>query len=198
MPNFEAVCVWCGSSDAVRKEFIESARQFGGILADRGISLVYGGGGTGLMGAVASGALAGGGRVIGVLPRFFDVPELKHDELTELHIVDTMHERQAKMIDLAQGFVAMPGGMGTMGEFFEGLTWAQIGLHRKPIGLLNVNRYYDGLLDFVEHAGREHFLFQEHSDLILCEQDPEALIDRMQAYQSPVLPGKWIRRKDLS
>lgn len=150
------------------------------------------------MGAVASGALAGGGRAIGVLPRFFDVPELKHNELTELRIVDSMHARQAMMIDLAQGFITMPGGMGTMGEFFEGLTWAQIGLHRKPIGLLNVDHYYDGLMDFVEHAGREHFLFEEHKELIIFDQDPHALIDRMQAHQSQVLPGKWISRKDLS
>jgi hypothetical protein len=198
MSSIEAICVWCGSSDAVRDEFIESAVQLGRIIAGRGIALVYGGGGTGLMGAVASGALANGGRVVGVLPRFFDLPELKHPELTEMHIVESMHERKAMMIDLAQGFITMPGGMGTMEEFFEGLAWAQIGLHKKPIGLLNIESYYDALLGFVEHAGSEHFLFQEHLDLILCEEDPDVLIDRMLDYQSSVIPGKWISRKDQS
>ncbi len=163
-------------------------------LASRGIELVYGGGSTGLMGAVADSVLAGGGRVIGVLPRFFNTPELAHDRLTELRLVATMHERKALMAELSQGFAALPGGLGTMEELFEVLTWAQIGLHRHPVGVLNVGNYFDPLIEFIDYASQEGFLYAEHRALVTSAPDPASLLDRMRTYRPPEGLERWVQR----
>ena len=163
-------------------------------LAHEGIEVVYGGGSTGLMGALADAALAAGGRVVGVLPRFFDTPELAHKDLTDLHLVDTMHERKAMMAELSRGFIALPGGLGTMEELFEILTWAQIGLHRDPVGALNVEGYFTPLIEFIEHAHREGFLYAEHRSLLTSEAEPERLLARMRTYRPPEGIERWVQR----
>ena len=151
----KTVCVFTGSSTGNRAEYVDAARGFGRALASRGIALVYGGGHVGLMGVIADEVLAGGGRAIGVITEALLAKEVGHKGLTELRVVKTMHERKALMADIAEGFVAMPGGFGTLDEFFEAITWAQLGIHRKPCGLLNTHRYYDRLLDFIDHAVAE-------------------------------------------
>jgi uncharacterized protein (TIGR00730 family) len=155
----KSVCVYCGSSDDIRKEYLEAARRMGNAIAGRGIQLIYGAGSTGMMGAVADGALDAGGEVIGVIPSIFNTPQLAHNGLTRLEVVENIHLRKARMIELAGGFIALPGGFGTLEELFEILTWAQIGLHHKPVGLLNTLSYFDPLLALVEHAYTEGFIY---------------------------------------
>src|SRR3546814_750650 len=152
------LCVFCGSSDGARPAYRDAAHALGKALADAGIGLVYGGAAVGLMGAVADGALARGGEVMGVLPRSLADRELAHPGLTQLHVVGSMHERKAMMAKLSDGFIALPGGLGTFEELFEIWTWAQLGYHRKPVALLNVDGYYDGLLSFLDHPVREAFV----------------------------------------
>ncbi len=185
------VCVFCGSSSGTNPLYVDAARRMGRTLARRGIGLVYGGGGTGLMGEVADAALAAGGEVVGVIPRALQLRELAHDGLTELHVVGSMHERKAKMAELAHGFVALPGGMGTLEEFAEVLTWAQLGLHERPCGLLDVAGYYRPLVAFFDHAEAEGFLRPEHRRLVLSAEEPDALLDRFVAWEPPKL-RKWI------
>ncbi len=185
------VCVFCGSSSGTNPLYVDAARRMGRTLARRGIGLVYGGGGTGLMGEVADAALAAGGEVVGVIPRALQLRELAHDGLTELHVVGSMHERKAKMAELAHGFVALPGGMGTLEEFAEVLTWAQLGLHERPCGLLDVAGYYRPLVAFFDHAEAEGFLRPEHRRLVLSAEEPDALLDRFAAWEPPKL-RKWI------
>lgn len=189
------LCVFCGSNHGVRPEYADAARELGAVLAEEGITLVYGGGRVGLMGEVADAVLERGGDVIGVIPHALDTRELAHDSLTEMHVVGTMHERKALMADLADGFVSLPGGMGTCDESFEILTWAQLGIHAKPCGLLNVCGYFDKLIAFVDHAVEQQFIKAEYRALILVDHDPRRLLERMRTYRSPVT-DKWVRQEN--
>lgn len=181
MPTLKSICVYCGSSSGHRPEYAAAARSMGGLIASSGRTLVYGGGGVGLMGEVARATMAGGGRVIGVIPSHLNTKERAYHEV-ELRVVETMHERKQAMADLADGFVAMPGGLGTFDELFEILTWNQIGLHGKPVGLLNVRGYFDALLGTVERAVREGFAPPTARSRILVEEGPEALLAAMDSY----------------
>ena len=189
------VCVFCGSSPGLRPAYRTAAESFGALLAERGIGLVYGGASVGLMGAVADAALAAGGEVIGVLPRALATKELAHERLTELRLVDSMHERKAQMADLSDGFVALPGGVGTLEELFEMLTWAQLGLHAKPCALLETDGYFASLLAFLDHAVDERFVRPPHRALLLVDDAPERLLDAMARYRAPRVE-KWIDRSE--
>ncbi|MEX2144283.1 MAG: TIGR00730 family Rossman fold protein [Anaerolineales bacterium] len=192
--TFKAVCVYCGSSDEVGSQYLQAARTMGEVMAARGLQLVFGGGSTGLMGALADAVLDAGGEVIGVLPLHFNRPELAHQRLTRMELVDGMHARKARMVELADAFVALPGGFGTLEELFEVLTWAQIGLHSKPMGLLNVYSYFDHLLKFLEHANEEGFTFWEHQKLYSQAEEPGALLDKLAAYLPPEGLERWLQR----
>jgi uncharacterized protein (TIGR00730 family) len=170
------LCVFCGSAPGVRPAYAEAARDFGGLLARRGVVLVYGGGHVGLMGAVADGALAAGGRVVGVIPQMMVDRELAHQGLTELHVVADMHQRKALMAARADAFAALPGGCGTLDELFEIITWGQIGLHAKPVGLLNQLGYFDPLLAWLDRAVAEGFVQGKHRSLLVAEVRPERLL----------------------
>jgi hypothetical protein len=189
------VCVFCGSSPGARPAYAEAARATGRLLAERGLGLVYGGGDVGLMGEVADAVLAAGGTVTGVIPRALLEREVGHRGLTELHVVETMHERKAMMADLADGFVALPGGFGTLDELCEILTWSQLGFHAKPCGVLNVEGYFDALLALFDHAVAEQFVRPQHRALVLQSTDPAALLDAMAAFRPPQ-GEKWIRPDD--
>jgi uncharacterized protein (TIGR00730 family) len=189
--RMDRVCVFCGSSAGASPVYLEAARAAGRTLARRGIGLVYGGGSVGLMGAIADAALAAGGEVIGVIPRALKRRELAHARLTTLHVVGSMHERKAKMAELAHAFVALPGGMGTLEELTEILTWGQLGLHTRPCGLLDVAGYYDPLIAFFDRAVSEGFLRPEHRRRLLVADDPEALLDRLAAWKPPHVE-RWI------
>ena len=182
----DRLCVYCGSRPGTDPTFRSSAASFGRLLADRGLGLVYGGGDVGLMGAVADGALDAGGEVYGVIPESLADREVAHDGLTELHVVDSMHTLKRRMADLADGFVALPGGFGTLEELVEMVTWAQLGFHTDPCGLLNVAGYYDGLVAFFETQVDAGFVDPEHRDLLTVTDDPADLLDRFEAYESPV------------
>jgi uncharacterized protein (TIGR00730 family) len=190
------LCVFCGSNRGARPEFDQAARNLGMTLADEGIALVYGGGRVGLMGVLADAVLERGGEAIGVIPHALDTKELAHDGLTELHAVDSMHERKALMADLSDGFIALPGGLGTFEEFFEIVTWAQLGIHTKPCGLLNVAGYYDRLIAFLDDAVKERFIKPQHHELILVEHDQRRLLERMRRYSAPATE-RWVRRENL-
>jgi hypothetical protein len=186
-----SVCVFAGSSAGARHEYRLAAVELGRVLAARGIGLVYGGARVGLMGAVADAVLDNGGRAIGVIPRALVDKEVAHTGLTDLHVVTSMHERKALMADSADGFVALPGGWGTLEEFFETLTWAQLGIHGKPCGLLNVYGYYDGLLSFLEHSIEQGFVRPEYRAMISVSDSPATLLDLLQTSVPPVVK-KWI------
>jgi uncharacterized protein (TIGR00730 family) len=190
----KAVCVFCGSADGVDETYIAAARHMGEVMAARDLQLIFGGGSTGMMGAVADAVLDAGGEVIGVLPLHFNKPNLAHQRLTRLELVDGMHPRKARMAELADAFVALPGGFGTLEELFEALTWSQIGLHTKPVGLLNVRGYFDHLLKFLDHANKEGFTFWEHQKLYSHEDQPEALLDALAAYVPPENLARWMER----
>jgi hypothetical protein len=185
------ICVFCGSSAGDDPRFLDTARRTGALLAERGLGLVYGGATVGLMGAVADAVLAHGGHVTGVIPSRLVERELAHHGLPDLRVVASMHERKALMADLADGFVALPGGIGTLEETFEVLTWAQLGLHHKPIGILDVAGYYAPLLTFLDHAVASRFVRREHRDMLLVDPDPGRLLDRLAAHV-PVDVEKWI------
>ena len=189
----QSVCVFAGSSSGARTEYAIGATRLGAAIAARGWTLVYGGGNVGLMRAVADAALAAGGRVVGVIPRGLMVKELAHEHLSELHVVASMHERKALMAALAGGMVALPGGFGTLEEWFEVLTWSQLGLHLKPCGLLNVAGYYDPLLQLLDHMVSEQFVKGAHRDMIIASSSCEELLDAMRNFQPPAVP-KWIDR----
>ena len=189
------LCVFCGSSDGARAEYVATARQVGETLARRRIELVYGGGRVGLMGAVADAALAAGGTAVGVIPDALVAREVAHRGLTDLRVVSSMHERKALMADLADGFIALPGGFGTLEEYCEILTWAQLGLHRKPCGILNVAGYYDPLLALFDRFTAERFVRPDSRALVLVEETIAALLDRMAHYASPVRE-RWIERDE--
>jgi uncharacterized protein (TIGR00730 family) len=195
MPFMKAICVYCGSSDLIKSGYLRAAESLGRAAADRGLQIVYGGGGTGMMGALADGAIGSGGQVIGVIPELFHNPELAHAALTRLEVVGTMHQRKARMIALADAFVALPGGFGTLEELFETLTWAQIGLHQKPIGLLNTAGYFDPLFTWMEQVRAEGFIYAEHQDLFIKETDPELLLDALGVFRRPDGLDRWLHRK---
>ena len=186
-----SVCVFCGSHPGNDPAYAGAAQRLGRTLAERDITLVYGGGHVGLMGVVADAALGAGGEVIGVMPRSLVDREIGHTGLTKLHVVGSMHERKALMSELSDGFVALPGGNGTLEEFFEVLTWAQLGEHAKPCGLLNVAGYYDPLLKVFDQMVYRDFLRREHRELVLVEESPSALLERFRAYEPP-RTIKWI------
>jgi uncharacterized protein (TIGR00730 family) len=190
------LCVFCGSSKGTRPLFAEAARQLGEQMAGRGLGLVYGGGHIGLMGVLADAVLAGGGEAVGVIPRALVERELAHNRLTALHVVDTMHQRKALMADLADAFAALPGGFGTGDELFEILTWAQLGLHAKPIGLLNVAGFFDPLLAWIERTVEEGFLRAEHRHLLIVRDEPAALLDALVGYRPAAVIPKWIGQGD--
>lgn len=186
------ICVFCGSRPGVRPAYRAAAEAVGSLLAERGIELVYGGGNVGLMGIVADACLAAGGRVVGVIPRALLEWEVGHEGLTRLEVVDSMHTRKARMAELADGFIALPGGLGTFEELFEILTWAQLGFHSKPVGLLNVDAYYQPLVQMMERGVAEGFMKAENRGLLLVEDNAQALLRTMGAYHPPAV-GKRIR-----
>ena len=189
----QRLCVFCGSSSGSDPIYAQAAAHVGTLLAERKISLVYGGGKVGLMGAVADACLAAGGNVVGVIPQSLLDKEVGHRGLTELHVVSTMHERKALMADLADSFLALPGGYGTWDEFCEILTWCQLGLQRKTFGLLNVKGYYDPMLQMADHAVAEGFVRAIHRDMILTGADPAELLDRLIETEPPLV-DKWLDR----
>jgi hypothetical protein len=191
------LCVFCASSDGRRTAYADAARAMATALVDRGIGLVYGGGSVGLMGVLADAVLAGGGEVIGVLPRGLARKEYAHPGLTELHLVGSMHERKALMASLADGFVALPGGLGTLEEIFEVLTWAQLGIHQKPVGLVDVEGYWAGLLGLLRHAVEEGFVRPEYAALLLVEPGPVALLHRMASWRPPVMSPVWLDASEI-
>ena len=192
----KSICVFCGSADSVHADYLAGARQMGVVLARRGLRLIFGGGKTGLMGAVADGALSAGGEVIGVIIPIMNTPALAHQGLTRMDVPLDMHARKARMHELANGYIALPGGFGTFDELFETITWAQTGAHEKPVGLLNLRNYYDPLLAAVDHAVSEGFIFKEHRDALCYNADPDALLDCLAAYEHPRAAVKrWMREE---
>ena len=187
----KSICVYCGSASQAPRKYLLAAHRMGETLAQRGLTLIYGGGRTGLMGAVADSVLAGGGQVIGVITESMNTPELAHIHLTRLEVTATIHQRKARMYALADGYLALPGGYGTLDELFETLTWAQIGEHQKPVGLLNVAGYYDPLLTMLDRAAAEKLLFPEHRASLLCATEPGKLLDLMEAN---IYPDEAVRR----
>lgn len=195
--KIDKICVFCGSSPGTRPLYREVATRLGHELAARHVSLVYGGGGIGLMGAVADGVLAGGGEVYGVIPNGLASKEVAHHALTRLEVVGTMHERKARMAELADAFLALPGGMGTFDELFEILTWAQLGIHRKPIGLLNIDHYFDPLLHMVEHAVGEGFVSPSHRELIIVADTIDDWFSQLAAHQPSSFSTRWLEMGEI-
>jgi uncharacterized protein (TIGR00730 family) len=193
--SLASVGVYCGSSPGADPGFAAAAGALGRLLGRRGIRLVYGGGHVGLMGVVADAALSEGGEVHGVITRALQEKELAHQGLTTLRVVETMHERKAAMADLADGFIMLPGGFGTLDEFLEVVTWTQLGVHAKPCGVLNVSGFFDPLLALFASAARQRFLRPEHRDLVIVEADPEPLMDRLDAW-APLAVAEWLDRSD--
>jgi uncharacterized protein (TIGR00730 family) len=189
------ICVFCGSSPGRSPAYTATARRLGALLAARGIGLVYGGGNVGLMGVVADAVLADRGEVVGVIPRALVDRELAHAHLSRLVVVDTMHERKQKMHDLSDGFIALPGGFGTLDELFEALTWAQLGMHGKPCGLLDVDGFWEPLRTLVERQVAEEFVRPHHAMMLMHNKSPEALLDAFAAYRAPAVT-KWLERDD--
>ena len=194
--SFKRLCVFCGSSHGADPVYADAAKQAGAELARCNIELVYGGGNVGLMGVIADAVMAAGGHVIGVIPEALMAKEVGHRGLPDLRIVKTMHERKALMAELSDGFIALPGGIGTFEEFFEIVTWAQLGLHSKPCALLNVNGFYDPLLHLLDHAIKERFVKAKQRALVLVESDFKVLLDRMAHHHVPHEP-KWIGRETI-
>lgn len=187
------VCVYAGSNHGARADYRAAAEKLAGALVGRGLGVVYGGGNVGLMGALADTVLDAGGEVIGVIPEALVAREVAHDGLTELRVVASMHERKATMAELSDAFVALPGGFGTIEELVEVLTWSQLGLHAKPCALLDVAGYYAPLVAFLDHAVTEGFLRPQHREMLVVEQDADALLDRLTAWSPPTV-HKWIDR----
>jgi len=189
----QSVCVFCGSNTGNGDVYSAAARALAGAIARRGLRLVYGGGSIGLMGVLGEAALAAGSHVIGVTPRRLLERELVHKGLSELHVVETMNERKALMAELSDVFIALPGGMGTLDELFEMLTWTQLGFHRKPCGLLDAGNYFDRLMAFLDHAVAERFVMPEHRSMLIAEADADRLLDRL-GNEPPPLASKWASR----
>ena len=191
----KSVCVYCGSNAGRDPAYAEAARSLGRALVARDLGLVYGGAGVGIMGIVADTVLELGGRATGVMPEALVRKEVAHSRLTELRVTSSMHERKMLMAELSDGFVALPGGVGTLEEIFEAWTWAQLGLHTKPCGFLNAAGYFDGLISFLDHAVSEQFVKAPHREMLVVSDDPGDLLDRFAAYRAPAVP-KWIRKGD--
>ncbi|MFT3684132.1 MAG: TIGR00730 family Rossman fold protein [Phycisphaerales bacterium] len=188
-----SIAVYCASSNGSSPRWCAALDELGRVVAQRGMTVVYGGGRVGLMGAVADGALAAGGKVIGVIPKAMVEAERAHTGVTDLRIVTTMHERKALMVDLSDGFIAAPGGFGTLDELFETITWAQLGIHRKPVGLLNTDGFYDGLIGFLDKTVEAGFIQPRFRGLIQVDTDPGRLIEKM-AQAEPVVGAGWARK----
>jgi uncharacterized protein (TIGR00730 family) len=189
------ICVFCGSNVGARPEYRRGAEELGRLMLERKIGLVYGGGNIGLMGVVADTVLAGGGEVQGVIPRALVAREVAHAKLSKLHIVESMHERKQLMADLSDAFVALPGGYGTFEEFCEAVTWSQLGIHKKPCGLLNVEGYFDHLIGLFDHAVQERFLHPDNRALVLEARTPAEMLEKLAAWQ-PTAVEKWIEGRD--
>ncbi len=193
MDELTSLCVYCGSSNGRIEAYTAAARELARSFVERGIRLIYGGASVGIMGAVADEVLRLGGKAVGVIPESLMCKELAHAGLTELHVAPSMHARKTLMAELADGFVALPGGIGTFEEIFEVWTWAQLGFHDKPCGLLNVAGYYDGLTAFLDHAANEQFVRRDQRNMLIVESAPAALLDRFATYSPPAMP-KWVGR----
>jgi len=193
--RMKSICVYCGSADAIHSDYKLAGRELGRTLAESGIRLIFGGGKTGIMGAVADGVLEAGGEVFGVIVTSMNTPALAHMGLTRLEVTPTIHERKARMYALADGYIAMPGGFGTFDELFETLTWSQIGVHEKPIGLLNTRGYFGPLMAMILHAEKEGFIFPEHRELLCMADTPLELLSCMGQHRQPVDAVKrWMRQ----
>ncbi len=193
--KLHTVTVYCGSADSLAPAYTQAAWQMGRTLAEEAITLVYGGGKTGLMGAVADGCLEAGGRVCGILPESMNTPTLAHAGLTSLEIVPDIQARFARMVELADAFIALPGGYGTLDELFQTLTWAQIGQHHKPVGLLNTRGYYNLLLRLLDQLLEERFIYPEHRGWVIPAQEPRALLDALEGFQLPQGLERWMTRE---
>ncbi|WP_220811641.1 LOG family protein [Pseudomonas paralcaligenes] len=191
--NLKSVCVFCGASPGARPIYREAAENLGRSLAERGLTLVYGGGAVGLMGVVADAALAAGGEVIGIIPQSLERAEIGHKGLTRLEVVDGMHARKARMAELADAFISLPGGLGTLEELFEVWTWGQLGYHAKPLGLLEVDGFYSRLTEFLDHLVAERFVREQHRTILQVSESPGELLDLMDAWQPTAAP-KWVDR----
>lgn len=194
--KIKRICVYCGSSPGDNPVYAEAARNLAQELCRQDITLVFGGGMVGIMGVIADAVLAGGGEVIGVIPKSLAVKEVAHENLTEMHVVDTMHERKAMMSSLADGFIALPGGWGTLEEIFEMLTWAQLGFHKKPCGLLNVEGYFDHLLAFLENSFDRKFVKDLYRPLLMTSDQPSSLLDQFKHYKAPKV-RKWVGKDEM-
>jgi uncharacterized protein (TIGR00730 family) len=194
-PKMDSICIYCGSARGVAPAFVQAARRTGQCLAQAGLTLIYGGGRTGLMGALADSVLEHGGRVIGVITESMNTPALAHTGLTRLEVTATIHQRKARMYALADAYIALPGGYGTLDELFETLTWGQIGEHSKPVGILNVDGYYDPLLEMLDRAVSEKFLYPEHRQALYCAADPQELLGMLKTHQHPQeAVERWMRQ----
>lgn len=192
MNKFNRICVFCGSGIGAQPEYVEAARNLGKILVKKQIGLVYGGARVGIMGEIALSVMENGGEVIGIIPKYLAEKEVAFTGLADLRIVDSMHERKALMADLSDGFIAMPGGLGTIEEIFEALTWAQLGLHNKPCGLLNTLGYYDLLINFINHSVEQKFIRPENRTMIMIDDEAERLLEKFGNYSAPVVDkAKW-------
>lgn len=195
--QYRSLCVFCGSADGLAENYYNAAWEMGRLLAEKGITLVYGAGRTGLMGKLAEGALQAGGKVIGVVPLGLESPQLIYTTgLTKLEIVNDIQTRKARMIELSDAFITLPGGYGTMDEMFEVLTWSQIGRHRKPCGFLNVDGYFDPLLEWIRRAYADHFIYEEHLNLFVEDATVSGLMDKLTAYQFPENIERWLVRDE--
>lgn len=192
---YHSIGIFCGSADGLKPEYYAAAEKLGRELAEKGITLVYGAGRTGMMGAVARGALAAGGEVVGVVPLGLESPQLIYTTgLSRLEVVENIQVRKARMNELSDAFIALPGGFGTMDELFEVLTWSQIGLHRKPAAFFNIDGYYDNLLSWIDRAYRDHFIYEEHLDLFISDKSPEGLLQKLAEYRFPDKIERWLIR----
>jgi len=194
--KIKKICVYCGSSPGKNPAYSLAAASLARVLCDRGIGLVYGGAAVGVMGTIANAVLEAGGEAIGVIPKSLAIKEVAHANLTELHVVASMHERKAMMAELADGFIALPGGWGTLEEIFEMLTWAQLGFHDKPCGLLNIDGYYNGLISFLENSFEQKFVNELCRPMLMKAQEPVALLDQFAAYRAPKV-RKWMGEDEL-
>ena len=194
--KIKKICVYCGSSPGKNPAYSQAAVKLALALSERNIGLVYGGGAVGIMGTVADAVLAAGGEVVGVIPKALAIKEVAHDSLSELHVVASMHERKAMMADLADGFIALPGGWGTLEEVFEILTWAQLGFHDKPCGLLNIDGYYDGLISFLENSFDQQFVNELCRPMLMKAREPQTLLDKFATYRAPKV-RKWMGEGEL-
>ena len=196
MTTINTICIYCGSSSGRHETYDSAANALAEALVSRNIKLVYGGADIGLMGVLANQVLKLGGEVIGVIPKALVLKEVAHKHLTQLHITESMHERKMMMAELSDGFIALPGGIGTLEELFEIWTWAQLGFHNKPCGLLNINGYYDSLIGFLDHVLAEQFVKKEHHAMLLVETNPNTLLDRYSNYQPPAI-RHWVSKDEI-